>query len=67
MLNIDSIKDRIVIEPQLPEEVENVIRCKNPRCITTVEKYVPHRFYLANKATGEYRCKYCDEAYKSEI
>ncbi|KYH29258.1 hypothetical protein [Clostridium colicanis] len=67
MLKIDSIKHEIITNTQLPEEIVNVIKCKNPRCITTVEKYVPQRFYLANRSRGEYRCKYCDEAYKSEI
>lgn len=49
------------IKPKLPSRVENVIKCKNPRCITSVEKYIPHIFYLVDEAKGEYRCKYCDE------
>lgn len=49
----------------LPERVENVIKCKNPRCITSTENYVPHVFKLVDKNTGEYRCEYCDELYRS--
>lgn len=49
---------------QLPEVVENIIECKNPRCITKAEKYVPEKFYLSDKINGVYRCKYCDESYK---
>jgi aspartate carbamoyltransferase regulatory subunit len=46
---------------QLPERVENVLVCKNPRCITTTEHYVPHVFYLDNPELRTYRCEYCDE------
>ncbi|MCL2225036.1 MAG: aspartate carbamoyltransferase regulatory subunit [Defluviitaleaceae bacterium] len=42
----------------LPKKVANVIRCKNPRCITSIEN-VPHIFHLADN-TGKYRCEYCD-------
>ena len=58
----ETIKEKISLK--LPERVENVIKCKNPRCITSVEKYVPHIFYLIDEKKGEYRCKYCDEIYK---
>ena len=39
----------------------NVIHCKNPRCITSVEQELPHIFYLADKEKEVYRCQYCDE------
>lgn len=52
------------IKLETPEKVENVIKCKNPRCITSVEKQITHTFYLINKEKGEYRCEYCDEIYK---
>lgn len=61
----EKIKEKISLK--LPEKVENVIKCKNPRCITSVEKYIPHVFYLVNEEKGEYRCKYCDEMYKAEV
>jgi aspartate carbamoyltransferase regulatory subunit len=49
------------IKLTLPEKVENVILCKNPRCITSTEKYVPHIFHLENSGERTYRCEYCDE------
>lgn len=58
----ETIKEKICLK--LPERVENVIKCKNPRCITSMESYVPHIFYLVDEKNGEYRCKYCDEIYK---
>ncbi|SHJ91997.1 aspartate carbamoyltransferase regulatory subunit [Clostridium amylolyticum] len=48
---------------KLPEKVTEIIKCKNPRCVTSVESHVPHSFYLADEAKGEYRCEYCDNAY----
>lgn len=58
----EKIKEKIQLK--LPEEVENVIVCKNPRCITSVEKYIPHKFKLVDEKAGEYKCEYCDEIYK---
>jgi aspartate carbamoyltransferase regulatory subunit len=46
---------------KLPERVENVLICKNPRCITSAERYIPHIFRLDNRDLGTYRCEYCDE------
>jgi aspartate carbamoyltransferase regulatory subunit len=51
----------------LPERVENVIRCRNPRCITSTESYVPHVFLLSDKKRAEYHCEYCDEVYRAGI
>ncbi|MCY6369685.1 aspartate carbamoyltransferase regulatory subunit [Clostridium ganghwense] len=51
----------------LPKEVENVLECKNPRCITSIEKDIPQQFYLVDEDNREYRCKYCDEAYTKEL
>lgn len=50
----------------LPERVENVIRCKNPRCITQVEQEIEHVFVLADRDKGTYRCLYCEAAHKPE-
>ncbi|HSN58270.1 MAG TPA: aspartate carbamoyltransferase regulatory subunit [Clostridiaceae bacterium] len=61
-----AIKEKVKLA--LPQKVENVIKCKNPRCITSIEKYIPHIFHLVDKDRGEYRCTYCDEIYSvSEI
>lgn len=45
---------------ELPIEVRGVIRCKNPRCITSVEQEIEHVFRLTNRADRVYRCIYCD-------
>jgi aspartate carbamoyltransferase regulatory subunit len=49
------------IKLQLPQKVENVLICKNPRCISSTEKYVKHVFLLENINLRTYRCEYCDE------
>ena len=49
------------IKLQLPEKVENVLICKNPRCISSTEKYLTHVFHLENPDLRTYRCEYCDE------
>jgi aspartate carbamoyltransferase regulatory subunit len=61
--------ERIIqkIKLQLPERVENVLRCKNPRCITSTEKYLPQIFYLADPEAGTYRCQYCDEVRSASL
>jgi aspartate carbamoyltransferase regulatory subunit len=69
-ITIDIIENETIMKKislKLPKKVENVIKCKNPRCITSVEKYVPHVFYLVDEEKGEYRCKYCDEIFKAEV
>lgn len=45
--------------PELPEQMVDVIKCKNPRCITTIEQELPHIFKL-NRRSGVYRCIYCE-------
>jgi len=49
------------IKLQLPEKVENILACKNPRCISSTEKYLTHVFHLENPDLRTYRCEYCDE------
>ncbi|MCR5289032.1 MAG: aspartate carbamoyltransferase regulatory subunit [Treponema sp.] len=49
----------------LPDKVEDVVRCKNPRCITTTEHYVPQIFRLVSRENSLYRCQYCDALYKA--
>lgn len=53
---------RTHIDP--PEKIVDVIRCKNPRCITTVEQEISHIFRLTDKANGIYRCIYCESKAK---
>ncbi len=49
---------------ELPAELRNVIRCKNPRCITTVEQEIVHIFRLVDKEKKIYRCAYCDAEHR---
>ena len=48
------------VKPELPDKVQNIIKCKNPSCITGIEDYVKHSFVLVDRETGRYRCEYCD-------
>ena len=45
---------------ELPKTVKNVIKCKNPRCITSVEQGIDHVFNLVDKEKRVYRCIYCE-------
>ncbi|MBQ9015876.1 MAG: aspartate carbamoyltransferase regulatory subunit [Firmicutes bacterium] len=45
---------------ELPEEVVDIIRCKNPRCITTIEQELPQVFTLTDRKNKVYRCRYCE-------
>ena len=47
----------------LPTEVTNVIKCKNPRCITSIEQELDQVFQLTDPNKEVYRCKYCEEKY----
>jgi len=66
-VTINVIEDENIVHKEhlyLPDWVEHAMTCKNPRCITTIEQEVTQRFYLADRIKGEYRCEYCDDAYK---
>ena len=45
---------------EMPDRLVNVIKCKNPRCITSTEQDLPHIFKLSDKARKLYRCVYCE-------
>ena len=65
-ITINIIRDSQIVEKKslsLPQTITNVIQCKNPRCITSIEQELPHVFYLADEKTETYRCKYCEEKY----
>ena len=69
-ITVNIIKDEKIvrkIKMELPERVENVIRCKNPRCITASEHYVPQVFKLVNREKAQYRCEYCDAQYVAGV
>lgn len=68
-ITINIIENGSIVEKRhlkLPTEVTNIIKCKNPRCITSIEQELPHRFKLTNVAQGIYRCVYCEQKFKSE-
>ena len=50
----------------LPKRVVNIVKCKNPRCITSVEQELPHVFRLADEERGTYRCAYCEQEAKRD-
>jgi aspartate carbamoyltransferase regulatory subunit len=63
-ITVNIIENGVVTEKinlKLPEQVQDVLICKNPRCVTSTEKYIPHIFHLENPEQRSYRCEYCDE------
>ena len=62
-ITINVIEDGVIVEKkhiELPEKLVNVIRCKNPRCITSVEQELDQVFLLKDPVKRVYRCMYCD-------
>ena len=62
-ITINIIKDNVRVEKyhvELPSTITNIIKCKNPRCITSVEQELDHVFVLTDKAKKAYRCRYCE-------
>ena len=67
-ITVNVIKNREIVEKlplTLPKEIKNVIKCRNPRCITSIEQELPHIFMLTDEKKAIYRCKYCEEKYGS--
>ncbi|MCM1099024.1 MAG: aspartate carbamoyltransferase regulatory subunit [Ruminococcus flavefaciens] len=65
-ITVNVIKNGEIVEKKelaLPKQIRNVIKCRNPRCITSIEQELPHIFYLADPEKEIYRCKYCEEKY----
>ena len=65
-ITVNIIKDSQIVDKKelhLPKEITNVIRCKNPRCITSIEQELDHVFVLTDPEKQVYRCKYCEEKY----
>ena len=66
-ITVNIIKDERIIEKKtlhLPKEVRNIVRCKNPRCITSTEQGLEQIFVLADEENEVYRCRYCEEKYR---
>lgn len=65
-ITVNIIKDGEIVEKRklkLPKQIVNVIKCKNPRCITSIEQGLDHIFMLADPDKEIYRCKYCEQKY----
>lgn len=62
-ITVDIIKNGVLCEKrhlELPEKLTNILTCKNPRCITSVEQELPHIFHLTDRENKIYRCAYCE-------
>ena len=62
-ITVNIIKDDVRVEKyhvELPKEIKNIIKCKNPRCITSVEQELDQVFVLSDREKKKYRCKYCE-------
>ena len=60
---VNIIKDGELVEKrpmETPEKLTNVLKCKNPRCITSVEQEIDNVFILTDKEAKIYRCMYCE-------
>ena len=65
-ITVNVIKNGEIVEKKelvLPKQIKNVIKCRNPRCITSIEQGLPHVFVLSDEKKEIYRCKYCEEKY----
>ena len=62
-ITVNIIKDGIRVEKRqlkLPEVIRGVVKCKNPRCITSMEQELPQIFDLTDATKHVYRCRYCE-------
>ena len=65
-ITVNIIRDDVRVEKRqlkLPERIRGVIRCRNPRCITSVERDLEHEFKLTDRENRVYRCIYCETRY----
>ena len=66
-ITVNVIKDNSIVEKKelhLPKKIKNVIKCRNPRCITSIEQELDQIFFLADAEKEVYRCMYCEEKHK---
>ena len=69
-ITVNVIKDGKIVDKReltLPKEIRNIIKCKNPRCITSIEQELEHVFVLTDEEKQVYRCKYCEEKYEGRL
>ena len=68
-ITVNIVKDEEIVEKKtlrLPKEIRNIVKCRNPRCITSIEQELDHIFLLTDEKKEVYRCKYCEEKYKKK-
>lgn len=65
-ITVNIIRDGEIVEKKIltmPQKLVNIIHCKNPRCISSIEQELQQVFFLADEEKGIYRCMYCEEKY----
>lgn len=68
-ITVNIIENEVISEKinlSLPDRVEGIMECKNPRCITSSERDIVHKFVLIDEKEGTYKCEYCDQIYSLE-
>lgn len=68
-ITVNIIENEVITEKiklSLPDRVEGIMKCKNPRCVTSEEKGIVHKFVLIDEEEGTYKCEYCDHIYSLE-
>lgn len=68
-ITLNYIRDGHIVRKQtlkLPLYVKNVIKCRNPRCITTIEEGIDQVFKLCDPEKRRYRCIYCEQEYNTK-
>lgn len=68
-ITVNIIENEVITEKinlSLPDRVEGIIECKNPRCVTSNERGIIHKFKLLDENKGSYKCEYCDQIYSWE-
>ena len=69
-ITVNIIKNGEIVDKKrlsLPKQVTNIIKCKNPRCITSIEQELDQIFVLTDEEREVYRCKYCEEKYTNQV
>ncbi len=69
-ITINIIENDVIVEKRhlrYPERVTGILRCKNPRCITSVEQGLEQTFRLTDPKNGIYRCIYCEQAFRKDV
>lgn len=68
-ITVNIIHDSVIVDKKkltLPKSVKNIIKCVNPRCITSIEQELDQIFVLTDEKNKVYRCRYCEEKYNKK-